>query len=204
MSEKSSKLNIVVEDFLSETVARKLIREFGGRYEVSQCFGKKGFPFIKANLQAFNNSSRINPYLILTDLDDKRCAPSLKKDWFTFEKSKSLLFRVAVKEVETWLLADRMSFSKYFGVSEREIPEKVETIIDPKKFVTDLAKKSKKQKLKEAVAPREGSTVKVGPDYNGAMSLYVEKHWKPETASRFSNSLKRAIGCLKSFHGTDH
>jgi hypothetical protein len=194
------KMNIVVEDYLSEIVLRKIIRQHGQRITVGGCFGKKGFPFIQSNLAVFNRASELTPHLILTDLDDRKCAPALIRAWFPFIKNKNLIFRIAVKEVEAWLIADRKSFSKYMGVGERVIPVKVEVIGDPKKFIIDTARRSPKMKLRDSIVPRDGAAV--GPDYNSVMALFANKHWNIDAAIKNSNSLKRAVGNIKNFQST--
>ena len=68
-------------------------------------------------------------YFVFTDLDDKPCATFLIEDWFEGpiadypkRRAANLLFRIAVHEVESWIMADRESFAKFLGISVHKIP----------------------------------------------------------------------------------
>ena len=78
----------------------------------------------------------------------------IDKKWLPYPKHPNLLFRVAVKEVEAWLLAHRAAFATFLGISDKFIPqEQVDTIPDPKQFLINLAAKSKKRKVRDAIVP---------------------------------------------------
>ena len=56
----------------------------------------------------------------------------------------NLLLRVAVHEVETWLIADKRNFSRFLGIREGRIETNVEEIVDPKRYLIDLVRASGK------------------------------------------------------------
>ncbi len=192
-------INLVVEDPLSETVARVILRDTGRDFFVQYAHGLKGFQYIKRNIKGFNNASRFTPYFILTDLDNGKCAPALIQSWFArLTKHTNCIFRVAVREVEAWLLADSEGFSKFLGISSKLIPNFIEDIERPKEFLISLAKKSRYRHIKEDIIPSSDLT-KVGPDYNGRLSYFVQNEWRLSTAQKSSKSLDKAIRALKNF-----
>ena len=137
--------------------------------------------------------------MVLTDLDRCECPPVLIRDWLTGAKHHNLLFRVAVRQVESWLLGCRILFARFLGVPENMIPIAVDEIPNAKAFVIDLAKRSRKRQLRLDIVPQEGSTAKVGPDYNGRLIYFVENIWDPDIAREISPSLQKAIEILDTF-----
>jgi hypothetical protein len=98
------------------------------------------------------------PVLLMTDLDHVECAPVLIDDWCgRHPLPKNMLFRVAVREVEAWLLADREGFSKYSGVPVEKIPRNPESLDDPKQMLMKLIRRYGYRKIKVEVLPDRGS-----------------------------------------------
>jgi hypothetical protein len=191
-------INLAFEDPLHEAVLRKIFSQF--IFFVGRCFSHGGYGYLKTKIKGFNNAARVTPFLVLTDLDRIECAPILIKDWLPFPRHPNLLFRVAVREVESWVLAHRESFAKYFGINQNKIPLKVDEVIDPKQFLINLARKSKYRQIREAIVPRSGSSAKQGPDYNGALITCVNDHWDVKTAALNSPSLQKMINALVSYN----
>ncbi|MFA5863647.1 MAG: hypothetical protein WC975_03075 [Phycisphaerae bacterium] len=147
----------------------------------------------------FNNAAKGTPFLVLTDLDKSDCPPVLINEWFSGQKNHNLIFRIAVREVESWLLADRNGFAKFIRIRETLIPADVENIGDPKQFLIDLVRKSPKTTLKNDIIPRERSTAKTGPNYNGRLVDFVYHGWNIRTAQRNSHSLDKTVAALSKF-----
>ena len=113
-------IHIAVEDVLSEAVVRKLLSESSINYYIGSCYGKIGFGYLKNKINGFNNAAKGNPFFVLTDLDTSfNCPPELIANWITGDKNPNLIFRVAVKEVESWLLADGKNFSSFLKVNQK-------------------------------------------------------------------------------------
>ncbi|MBE9483418.1 MAG: DUF4276 family protein [Bacteroidetes bacterium] len=218
-SVSSIPIDIAVEDDLSEAVIRKILPD---KYVVGKRRNLKqgGSGHLKKSIRAYNkNAAKGMPITVLTDLDKPltparryttpvvidsdaekyRCAPTLIKKWLPVPIHHNLLFRVAVREVEAWVLADRDRFARFLDIEETSIPVDVDGIDDPKKCLTDLARKSCKRELREAIAPKKGSTAKYGKDYNGPLIQFVEDRGDPRAAMRNSPSLKRAIKAVENF-----
>jgi hypothetical protein len=192
-------INLVFEDILSETVVRKLLHCAAATYGVGAVHNGGGFGWIKKKIKDFNSAAKGMPYLVLTDLDTCECAPTLIRQWLNTPKHPNLLFRVAVREVEAWLLGCREAFAAFLGVPESRIPADVEAIADPKVFVVNLARRSRKRDVRLDIVPEDGSTAKVGPAYNARLRFFVETSWDPAVAKTRSPSLRRTMNALDVF-----
>lgn len=149
------------------------------------------------NLERYNNAAKHNLWLVLRDLDhDAGCAPLLVKNLLP-SPSRYMCFRLAVREVECWLMADVERFADYMGISKTILPDNPESLDDPKTFVINAAMKSRKRRIREDVAPRPNSGSRVGPGYVSAISEFAQKHWRPERAMEKSDSLKRCMERLR-------
>lgn len=186
-------INLVVEDMLSDAIARKLLEDSTVDFAVGTSYGFKGNSYIKKNIRGFNNASSGIPFLILTDLDEYECPPELIQEWLPIPQNAFLLFRIAVREIESWLIAHRESFAKFASVPVSNIPINVDEISNPKAFLINLIRKSRKKSLREAIVPQVGSTSRIGPDYNSPLIEYVETDWDVAEASQNSSSLKRTL-----------
>lgn len=190
---------LVVEDELSGVVLRKLVEQFGKGLSVYNVLPMGGFGQIKNGVQRFKNASKAVPHIILTDLDQRDCAPSLLRDWGIEAVSKDLLFRVAVREVEAWLLADREGVSQYLDIPLAKMPHKPEQEIDPKQALFSLVRKCKKRSLIGELLPAAGSRASIGPLYNTRMGSFARDNWNVQRAVLNSDSLSRAIKRISAF-----
>ncbi len=183
---------VAVEDALSEAVVMKLLD--GKVSHPTRIIGKKGNGYLKSNLRKFCETARnVGKVLIVTDLDDKPCAPSLVADWFRdITKPPRLLFRVAVRETEAWIMADRTAFADFLGISEDKIQRNIEDILDPKRYLLQLAENSARDLKNELIAQKNTVAVQ-GLGYNKRLTDFVSNHWCPTRASESSPSLQKAI-----------
>jgi len=108
-----------------------------------------------------------------------------------------LCFRVAVREVEAWLMADAATLASFLGVVRNRIPPNPEQLDDPKTETVNLARRSQRRAIRKDMVPRAGSGRSVGPAYASRLIEYVRTSWRPEAASEQSQSLRRAIACLR-------
>jgi hypothetical protein len=192
-------LNLAVEDPLSEAVLREIAKQSSQHFSIGTAYSQGGYQYLKKKIGGFNNAAKGTPFLVLADLDMAECAPLLIKDWLPHPKEHNLIFRVAVREVEAWLLAHSKAFARFLGIRETLIPIDVESINDPKQFLIKLAGNSTKQTLRESIVPIPQSTAKVGPDYNGKLILFVRKYWKAKLAMKNSLSLEKTVIALEKF-----
>lgn len=192
-------INIACEDPLSEAVIRKVLSHSPNTFHIGTCYSHGGFGYLKKTINGFNNSSKHCPFFVLTDLDQRECAPLLIQSWLNTPKHNNLIFRVAVREVESWLLADRYNFAKYVLVSIDHIPHTTEDIMNPKELLINIVKQSRKRSLKSDILPANNSTAKQGPNYNEPLIKFVEEHWNISEAANNSQSLQKTINALNEF-----
>lgn len=193
-------VNLVVEDRLSEAVVLKIIQESGRPFAVgTRYLGLQGAGYIKRKISGFNKAAAVTPFFVLTDLDDEVCAPQLLQSWLSQPPSKNLIFRIAVREVEAWLLAHRDGIATFLGIQRDLVPSNVEDLEKPKEVLIALARRSKRGDIRKDIVPQDGSTRVQGPDYNGRLVQFVEEFWRPDRAIKNSESLSRAVSAIKSF-----
>ncbi len=192
-------IHLAVEDPLSEAVLRVLLRQSQQRYAIGPCYGKRGFGYLKENILGFNNASKGTPFLVLTDLDRWPCPPALIQAWLPQPKHANLLLWVAVRAVESWILAHHDAFAKFLGIRQDGIPLDVDGIPDPKQFLIRLARSSRRRDLREDIVPPDKSMRKQGPNYNGRLAQFVGEDWKASSGASRSLSLKRTIAALNRF-----
>jgi len=102
-------------------------------------------------------------------------------------------------EVESWVLAHRDAFSQYLGIPVNRIPDNVDAIDNPKEFLVNLARRSRKRSLKDDLIPKNGSSASIGPDYNKRLSEFINNVWDATVAINHSDSLNRTFLKLQEF-----
>ena len=195
-------INLAVEDDLSEAVLKEMLKQSQRPFSVGTCLKRRGNGYLKKILPGINQGAKGSPYLVLTDLDKTECPLALIAEWLSQPKHPNLIFRVAVREVEAWLLAHREAFAQFIGISVSLIPDDLDSVADPKQLLIDLTKKSKKRYLRDAIVPAPKSTAKIGRDYNGQLIQFVEQNWQIDIAKDHSRSLERAINAIVNFEPT--
>ena len=152
---------------------------------------------IDAKLREFNRSSEHLNWFILRDLDhDAECASQLIESLIQ-NRSPRMSIRIPVRTIESWLLADVDGFAGEFHVARGRLPKYPDELDDPKQRVVEICKKSNQSRLRKAMAPRNGSGRKVGPEYDSRMSTFAIKKWDPQRAAQRSPSLQRTLAALK-------
>ncbi len=188
-------VNAAVEDIVDEAVAVRLISHVGGK--PGEVYGKQGKGYLQRTVKAYNQAANYAPWLVLVDLDhDANCAPLLRRSWVPTPAPR-LCFRVAVRAVESWLLADAEAMAGFLGVARSKIPPQPEALPDPKRTLVDLARASRRREIRLDMVPREGSGRSEGPAYTSRLIEYVGHHWRPEEAAKRAESLARTIRCLR-------
>lgn len=194
-------LTCVYEDLLTASVIRRLVKEFNNEISIKQEINAHGFGKIKRDILKYNNAAKYMPFFIITDLDKKECAVSLINEWFNnTKKEPELIFRVAIKEIDAWILADRNGIAKALNVSQSNIPAEPEKIEDPKAFLMQTAKKSKNREIRENFPPKDAFAHQ-GPLYNILLTNFVSEEWNLTEARQHSKSLEKAYNALKEFAG---
>ena len=108
-----------------------------------------------------------------------------------------MCFRLAVRELEAWLMADVENCASFLGVGRKSMPLEVESLRAPKQDLVNLARKSRRRDIREGMVPPAGSRRRVGPEYTALLREFVQSSWDPQTARSNSPSLDRAMKCLE-------
>ncbi len=160
-----------------------------------------GWGDLKKKCPSFLNMAKAGIHTIaITDLDTGPCAGALIREWFGIAEEDAIalptevVFRVAVREVESWILADREVWADYIGISETNFSAAPDTLADPKQHLLNVVRKKGRRKRHREMLPR--GTANIGPGYNDVLCAFVEDHWSSNRASARSPSLKKAIDAL--------
>lgn len=188
-------INLVVEDSIQETTARKVLTRYAPQITVGKALGGRGAGYIDNRIEQFIRSAGPIPFIVFRDLDQLECAPLLSRLLLPRGSSDRLLLCIAVREVEAWLIADRDNLKTYLGVSKLE--SGAESILNPKEYLIKIARRSRRKSIRDGLVPT-GSAVR-GKLYNAILLQFVINHWDTEKARRGSSSLERFIRKVGEF-----
>ena len=191
-----------VEGPTDEAVLKRLLAEAGAL--PTAVYGKNGKQNLRRDVRGYNHAARHARWFVLVDLDqDAPCPSALREEWLP-EPAPRMCFRVAVREVEAWLLGARERISAFLGIGTAKVPRDPETLDDPKRTMVDLARQSRRRDIREDMVPRPGSGRSVGPAYTSRMIEFATDsgRWRPEVAAENSRSFWRCRNALKRLiHG---
>ena len=199
-----------VEDEPSVAVAKRLLAYINQHSEVEIEF-KQGFP---VNKRGCGNIRKIFPSLVkmayaglpslvITDLDRFQCSPALIREWMGLSDQtpvsipSKLIFRIAEKEIESWIMADLDAFSNFIGISRDNFDPNPDSLNDPKQHLQNIIRKKGHKKWQREMLP-QGRTASIGPLYNEKLCEFVEKYWNPARAAERSPSLHRALRAFRN------
>lgn len=195
-------VNLAIEDQLSEAVLRRLLVDAGRGYAIGAAYGRNGFGYLRRTIRGWNRAAKGIPFIVLADLDNADCPPSLIHQWLSVPQRPNLVFRIAVREVEAWLLSDTENLAKYLGCSADKMPQDPDALSDPKRTLVELARRSRFSDIRSRVVPKHGSTATQGPDYTACLSAFVRETWSSVDAASKSPSLRRTLTSLSLFTPT--
>ena len=181
---------------MSQAVAQRLICEYAPALQLTQIIGLSGFGELKRKMPTFDKIAQYRePMLVITDLDNLHlCLRQFREEWCQgLQMPPEFVFRIAVAEIESWLLADRNRIAQWLGISETLVPRRPEAIPLPKECLVGLARRSRHRSLREAMVPKPGSTGATGPGYNDHLGEFATSNWRPDIARTNAPSLDRAI-----------
>lgn len=191
-------VNLLVEGPTDEVVARRLLCHVG--LECSRVYGNQGKDHLLRRLHTYNQAARYSPWLAIADLDQSaECAPDFVGGHLP-QPAVAMVFRVAVRAVEAWLLADAVHLGAFLGVSPTRIPTEPDGEADPKRTLVNLARQSRRKSIRRDMVPRAASGGRVGPGYAARVIEFVssvDSGWDPRAATSRSESLERCIAALR-------
>ena len=185
-------IKAVVEGDVDAAVVRRLAAE--AQLQIAEVHVRGGKEKIRSRIGAYARAAEHLAFFVLVDLDREfECAPGLVSEWIEQPKPR-LCFRVAVKAIEAWLLADQEACARFLRVRRASIPDRPEDVADPKAKLVDLARSSSDRSLRADIVPRPGSGRVVGPAYSSRLIEFVNAQdgWSPVSAAQSADSLGRA------------
>jgi len=184
-----STVYLAAEDVPGLAVGRKLVAE----QTALSVYGVKngsGYGNLKKKTPNYDQmGSKGLPVLMLTDLDDSPCPEKKITEWLGRPPSRGFLFRICVREVEAWLLADRNAIAGFLRVSIATLPLAPESLSDPKAKLIQLAQNAPR-KIRDGLTPVGRAAI--GPDYNELLGAFIAEKWSIERAVERAPSLARA------------
>jgi hypothetical protein len=150
-------------------------------------------------LPAYNAAAAHEPFLVLRDLDrDAECAPSLLRQWDQ-AAAEFMCFRIVVRALEAWLMADARALANWLQVKEARIPIAPEELANPKEAFLALVQRSTSREIKSDLLPSQRSGRQTGPLYAPRLQEFIDKLWdiRRVVASGRAPSLTKAVSCLE-------
>ena len=179
-------IDAAVEGPVDEAVVRRLTVEADA--VLARVHGLRGKDHIKNQMDGFNQAARLSPWFVVVDLDrDAECAPVLVSSWLS-SPGPRMCFRVAVRTIEAWLLADRARLADFLKIPTAKIPTNPDRENNPKQKMLQLARRSSNKSIRQALTEGSGG---VGRGYTAHMIEFATNHWLPEEAAKHSDSLCR-------------
>jgi hypothetical protein len=151
------------------------------------------------------------PVILLADLDNNDCPPTEQAKWLNNRpKHPNFMFRFAVDESESWLLADRAGFAHYLGIEISNIPEpaslrprephniEIRTAYKPSLFLMlELAARSPHTELRRQLTPLDKTSK--SREYNLGLLPFIDSHWNVQNALDNSHSLQKMVRRLQEW-----
>ncbi|HEX4462106.1 MAG TPA: hypothetical protein VIA18_29220 [Polyangia bacterium] len=185
---------MIGEDALCCALGERIVAEVG--LSMAQpAINKRGITRLLPELRRYSNLANQTPVLCVADTDGG-CVVKILKDNMPPNAPAQFLFRLAVSESESWLLADRGEISKFLGVSMSSVPKDPDDVRDAKRLVLSLAAKSSLRQIREELVSSEDRT-RPGSGYNVHLCRFVLNHWRIPEAASASPSLRRAVQSIK-------
>lgn len=181
---------LATEDVLSEEVGLRLIRELPGDVTATPLLRKGGFGYLKSRMDNWRKLAQQQPVFLLTDLDNVECPSLLKEEWIGPKSlPENLVMRIAVREIESWILADHNALRRLIG-KKGKLPPEPDKLLDAKEHLLGLARLADRS-VRDDLLKTEGAIASQGIGYNARLSAWVRSEWDPERAADRSPSLAR-------------
>ena len=181
---------LATEDILSEAIGLRLLAELPVPVTPNLLLRKDGFGYLRSGMNNWRQLAKRQTVLILTDLDKVVCPVALRADWLSNKPAPAgLLLRIAVREVESWVLADHEAMRKLIG-KKGTLPPEPDELPDPKQHLLKLAKLATRP-VRQDLVKEAGAVASQGIGYNQRLTDWVRSHWSAERAAQRSPSLQR-------------
>ena len=184
----------VVEGDTDLPYVRKVAADAGLELTVEVDAGGKAA--IDRDLEKYQSAGRAMPWVVFRDLDaDAPCAGEFVRE-AGVGGSRWFRLRLAVRELESWILADAPGLSTFLRVAPKWLPERPDEEADPTRSLLAVAARAPAAMRRRLIAAPGGATA-VGPLYEATLIEFGERFWDVGRASQRSPSLRRARASLR-------
>lgn len=191
-------VSAAVEGIVDEATLRRICSHLG--VVPTAVYGKNGKAFLLSRLQGYNHSANFRKWIVVIDLDrDGNCAPEVLSEWLP-APAPLISFRVAVREIEAWLLADKERIASFLSVRPHFVTDAPDLLDNPKSELVNIARRSRRSDIRADMVPRAGSGQAVGPAYSSRLIQFVQQAngWRPDVAASRSDSLRRSLEAIQA------
>ena len=188
---------LATEDELSEAIGLRWIAESPFHEADVLPLRRNGSGYLKSKVESWRQLAGQQVVLLLTDLDQIDCPVALRNEWLgTRPVPDRLLLRIAVREIESWVLADHDAMRKLIG-DRGKLPPAPDELGDPKAFLLNMVRKYAPRDVKQDLLAERGAMASQGLGYNRRLVAWVKSDWSPDRAAARSPSLLRARQALR-------
>ncbi len=188
--------HLVVEGATDEVVLRRMLGHL--QVEAGRAFGLRGRPHLLINLLRYNAAAQFDAFVALVDFDSEPNCVGAFVNAHLPNPSALMRFRVAVRAIEAWLMADRDGLASFLSVSAARIPLYPDAVQSPKTEMVNIARHSRRRLIRAAMVPRDGSGTAVGPAYASMLIEFANTQWDIQAATPNSPSLSRSMAAVSS------
>jgi len=187
---------VATEDQLSEAIALRLLADVQAPHYITHRLRKGGFGYLRSKMGSWYQMAQHQVMVVLTDLDRANCLVEFREQWLTAHPPENLVFRVAVREVESWVLADHIAMRALIG-PRGVLPPAPDSLADPKQVLLALVKGAPTPVRDDLLKVVDGNLAQ-GLGYNARLTAWVESEWCPNRTAERSPSLARARNRLQA------
>lgn len=187
-------VTIAVEGTTDVPVLRRILAGVG--HHVAVAHGGHGKGDIDRNITGYNNAARFAPWVVLRDLDHDAECPGILVATLLPVPAEHMRLRVAVRGMESWLIADADALAKFLSIKKKAVPDNPDALGHPKQTLVNLARQSRRRDIREDMVPAYGTSGVIGPAYASRVDEFAREHWRPAVAATRSDSLRRTINRL--------
>lgn len=189
---------VVTEGALDLVAARKMLNELGIGVASTRFLDLHGGTVFWANVRRYQQAAGHGTRILgLCDLESATCAGGLMAKHLPLPLPPGFVLRIAVRMLESWLLADASAIAGFLRVPITRLPQNPDADGHPKRTLVTLAQASRSRALRGDLVPVPGTGGLTGGNYSARMSDFIESRWSPVRARVRSASLDRALRAIE-------
>ena len=183
---------VVVEGDLEAAVAERLLSDRGHPLFPGLILNKRGQAAFWSDAPRFNQAAQHLKILGLVDLEQHRCPSDVLRKKLKRERHPNFVLRIAVRMVESWLLAD-LRLADEFSIPREKLPVHPDRERHGKKLLIELVRRYSPRSVQTGFLPGARQHGLTGYDYETRLARFVAQKWVPADAAKRSPSLERAL-----------